>query len=148
MKALRIAAVLSAAALSVGATGASAADSYSPVVSFTTPSLWPVVGGPVPGMGVEGTATDDFAGIARVQVTYCANGAIDAYGGWSCGSGIGLRNYEQIDATVTCTSSTRQSCTWVANAPLQPERYLAFATAWDSAGRVGRTPDPILVIVV
>jgi len=148
MNAARIATALAAVGLAAGATGAHAADYYPPTVDFTTPSTWPVVGGPVPGVGVEGTATDDASGVARVTVDYCSPGAVDSYGGYSCGSGYGVRVSQTVEATVTCSDATRRSCTWVANAPLQPERYIAFANAWDALGHKARTEDPIWIVVV
>jgi hypothetical protein len=140
------------AVVAVAAATPAYADTQ-PAVAFTTPTWWPVVGGPVPGVGVEGTVTDDAYAITRVHVSYCGNGSASFWGdpgsGWSCGSGIGgLSGFYEVDATVTCSDAGHRDCTWIANAPLQPDHYLVFAEATDAAGRTGDVPDPIVAVVI
>jgi hypothetical protein len=147
MRSIRSAAALAVAGVAVAATGAVAADSAPPQVTIDQYDYDVLAGVPVDALGATGTASDDFAGVTSVRVTYCGNGGISAGGGWSCGSGIGgLSKVYVVDATLSCDAA-RRSCTWAAAAPLQPDHYLVFAKATDG---VGRTADagPVFVVVV
>lgn len=145
MRTLRMVAVASAALAPLAAGGpAYAADAAPPKVPITTPPGALLV---APVSAVTGRASDDAAGIAGVRVTFCGNASAHG-GGWSCGSGpLGLSVVETYDATVTCTSSTRRSCTWSVPVPLRPDRYLVVATATDLAGRTA-SAGPVDVVVV
>ena len=139
----RLTAAFAAASAAVALAAPAAYADAPPRVTITTPS-WSVLAGPA--LPAEGTATDDL-GIARVEVTFCGNGSVDVNGGWSCGTGIGgLSVLRTVTADLACDAA-RRSCTWTAAPPLNPDRYLVFADAYDTAG--GSAWDgPVYVLVV
>jgi hypothetical protein len=144
MNVVRTAVTIAVTALAASGTAASAADSAPPRVRITTADHSVAVGG-VPDMGAAGTASDDTA-VRNVRVLYCGN-ASTANDTWTCGTGIaGTSVVQTVDARLSCPSS-RRSCTWTSTAPLRPDHYLVFATAYDTSGKY-TIDGPILLTVV
>ncbi|HVF06483.1 MAG TPA: hypothetical protein VNA20_16700 [Frankiaceae bacterium] len=143
MQTVRLVAAATAVLLALPA-GADAAERRPRVAIGTKPGSV-LLGLPAGGGRGEGTAAAG-AGVARVRVLWCGNGQYLAGGGWTCGSGF-VTPVVSYDATVTCATVARTSCTWSAPAPVQPSRYLLFAIATDAAGRYD-VAGPVDVVVV
>lgn len=79
---------------------------------------------------VLGQSTDDFSGVDTLTVTYTP---------------ITGTATEEV-ATLFCTND-RRTCSWRANVPPMPSRYLVRARARDAAGNL-ETPGPTIYIYV
>jgi hypothetical protein len=99
---------------------ASVLDRTPPAVAFGTPDG--ATFGVTESAAVSGSASDELAGVAKVDVTFKPEGGTPS----------------TVPATLRCTNATHRSCSWSAKIPGVAGTYVVEATAYDRSGNIGK----------